>query len=168
MTNTPQHVQLALNGAPIKLLNFQATAKFTRESADTSSAESSTARADHGAKAKSLEVGGLIPFRSREWLVDLFKLAEAVDGKGEPVVYRIANLTAETVGMREGCFDGEISATEQTTQGWQVSFTLKEKNSVSEKKAARAEKPKAKTKSAKATKAKNSGSGDSGLIITWD
>lgn len=165
--NTPQSIQLALNGVGIRLLNFQATVKFSRETQDTSGQNSTTATSDKGAKAKSLDVSGLIPYQHSDWLSDIFKMAEAIDGKSEPVVYRIANMTAQAVGMREGFFDGEITAEEQSTQGWQVAFTLKEKNSVSEKKVQRAPKPKAKKGSAKKGKKSSASTEESGVIINW-
>ena len=52
--------------------------------------------------------------------------------------------------MREVQFSGEISAVEQNVQGWNVSFTLREVNSVAEKKEQRQKKPQAKVQSEKA------------------
>lgn len=142
-------VQLSLNGEPIYLMGFTAGVKMVREEEDMSGQESSTAKSDKGVKAKELTVSGTIPYKRQEWLTKIFQLAEATDNKGEQVVYRIAALSAQAVNMREGVFSGEVSADEQNTQGWLVSFKLVERNSVAEKKAKGKEKPKSKTQSEK-------------------
>lgn len=147
-------VQLALNGKPVYLHNFIATVKVSREEEDMSGQKSSTKKSDKGVKAKEISITGLIPFRYKEWLSDLFSLAEATDSKGEQVKYRITNISAEAVNMREVQFSGEISASEQSVQGWTVSFTLREVNSVAEKKEQRTKKPKAKVQKEKAPVAK--------------
>lgn len=143
-------VQLALNGKPVYLYNFLATVKVTREEQDMSGQKSSTQKSDKGVKAKEITITGLIPFRDRAWLNDLFALAEAVDEKGEQMKYRITNISAEAINMREVQFSGEVAAVEQSVQGWNVSFTLREVNSVAEKKEQRHKKPKAKVQSEKA------------------
>ena len=112
--------------------------------------KSSTKRSDKGVKAKEISISGLIPFRNKEWLRNLFKLAEATDSKGKPKTFRITNSAAEIISMREVQFSGDVSATEQQVHGWIVSFTLKEVNSVAEKKEQRMKKPKAKVQSEKA------------------
>ena len=59
--------------------------------------------------------------------------------------------------MREVQFSGEVSAIEQNGQlGWAISFTLREVNSVAEKKDQRKKKPKAKAQGEKAPAAKSS------------
>lgn len=189
-------VQLALNGKPVYLMEFMASVKVVRDDQDMSGQDSGTAKADKGVKAKELSVTGMIPFRRAEWLTELFQLAEATDKKGEQVVYRIANMSAKAVNMREGVFSGEVTAEEQRVQGWYVSFKLVEQNSVAEKKAKSKDKPKTKTQSekdkektkagkpkkekekakkAKATKAKKSGgkakkssSSDAGFMVFTD
>lgn len=143
-------VQLALNGKPIYLFNFLATAKVSRQEQDMSGQKSSTKKSDKGVKAKEITITGLIPFREKTWLTDLFALAEATDSKGEQVKYRLTNITAESINMREVQFSGEITAVEQSVQGWNVSFTLREVNSVAEKKEQRTKKPKAKVQGEKA------------------
>lgn len=142
-------VQLALNGKPVYLMEFMASVKVIRENEDMSGQASGTAKADKGVKAKELSVTGMIPFRRAKWLTHLFQLAEATDKTGKQIVYRIANMSAKAVNMREGVFSGEVTADEQRVQGWLVSFKLVEQNSVSEKKAKTKEKPTAKTQSEK-------------------
>ncbi|KMK52013.1 hypothetical protein RO21_03165, partial [[Actinobacillus] muris] len=125
-------VQLALNGKPIFLQNFLATAKVIRETQDMSGQSSSTKKSEKGVKSKELHITGRIPFRNPEWLKLIFQLAESEDKKGKQTKYRIANSTAEAINMREGIFSGEVSAVGESVQGWSISFTLIEKDSVAE------------------------------------
>ena len=152
-------IQLALNGQPIYLREFRANVSVNRENEDMSGQKSTTKKAEKGVKSKTLSVTGVIPYRNADWLKTLFKLAEA-EGKGGQVKYRISNITAQAVNMREGVFDGEVSAQEQDVMGWRVSFSLKEVNSVAEKTANRQTKPK--TKKQVDSKAKSTGTSASG------
>lgn len=144
-------VQLALNGTPIYLHNIMMSVSVKREEKDMSGQKSSTKKSDKGVKAKELSVTGVIPYNRKEWLTQLFNLAEAETGKGEQTKYRVSCTVAEAVNMREVQFSGEVSATEQNGQlGWSISFTLREVNSVAEKKDQRKKKPKAKAQVEKA------------------
>lgn len=128
-----------------------------REEKDMSGQKSSTKKSDKGVKAKELNVTGFIPYSQKEWLTKLFNLAESEDGKGEQSKYRVSCTIAEAVNMREVQFSGEVSAIEQNGQlGWAISFTLREVNSVAEKKDQRKKKPKAKAQGEKAPAAKSS------------
>ncbi|OBY51093.1 hypothetical protein BBB48_06725 [Haemophilus parainfluenzae] len=150
-------VQLALNGTPIYLHNIMMSVSVKREEKDMSGQKSSTKKSDKGVKAKELNVTGFIPYDRKEWLTDLFNLAESEDGKGEQSKYRVSCTIAEAVNMREVQFSGEVTAAEQSGQlGWAISFTLREVNSVAEKKDQRKQKPKAKAQGEKAPAAKSS------------
>ena len=150
-------VQLALNGTPIYVNNILMSVSVKREEKDMSGQKSSTKKSDKGVKAKELNVTGFIPYARREWLTDLFNLAESEDGKGEQSKYRVSCTIAEAVNMREVQFSGEVTAAEQSGQlGWAISFTLREVNSVAEKKDQRKKKPKAKAQGEKAPAAKSS------------
>lgn len=150
-------VQLALNGTPIYLHNIMMSVSVKREEKDMSGQKSSTKKSDKGVKAKELNVTGFIPYARKEWLTDLFNLAESEDGKGEQSKYRVSCTIAEAVNMREVQFSGEVTAAEQSGQlGWAISFTLREMNSVAEKKDQRKKKPKAKAQGEKAPAAKSS------------
>lgn len=150
-------VQLALNGTPIYLNNILMSVSVKREEKDMSGQKSSTKKSDKGVKAKELNVTGFIPYARRELLTDLFNLAESEDGKGEQSKYRVSCTIAEAVNMREVQFSGEVTAAEQSGQlGWAISFTLREVNSVAEKKDQRKKKPKAKAQGEKAPAAKSS------------
>ena len=135
-------VQLSLNGKPIYMSNIIITVSMRREEKDMSGQKSSTKKTDKGVKAKEIDVVGNIAYRDKQHLTDLFNLAEAVDSKGQQVKYRVAAISAEAVNMREVQCSEEISAVEQPNLlAWQVSFKLREVNSVSEKKEKRKKKP---------------------------
>lgn len=150
-------VQLSLNGKPIYMSNMIITVSMRREEKDMSGQKSSTKKTDKGVKAKEINVTGIIAYRDKQNLTDLFNLAEAVDKKGEQVKYRVAAISAEAINMREVQFTDEISAVEQTNLlAWQVSFKLREINSVSEKKEQRKKKPTTKVQQeTKATQAQS-------------
>jgi len=90
-------VQLALNGTPIYLHNIMMSVSVKREEKDMSGQKSSTKKSDKGVKAKELNVTGFIPYARKEWLTDLFNLAESEDGKGEQSKYRVSCTIAEAV-----------------------------------------------------------------------
>ncbi|HII3779194.1 TPA: hypothetical protein ACY37S_002319 [Pasteurella multocida] len=139
-------VQLALDGKPIYLHDININASVKREDKDMSGQKSSTKKTDKGVKAKELNVIGVIPYDRKEWLTNLFNLAEAENEKGEQVTYRVSCLIAEAINMREVQFTGTVNATEMGGRlAWSVSFTLREVNSIAEKKEQRKPKPKAKT-----------------------
>ncbi|MDA3978103.1 hypothetical protein [Gallibacterium sp. AGMB14963] len=150
-------VQLSLNGKPIYMSNMIITVSMRREEKDMSGQKSSTKKTDKGVKAKEINVTGIIAYRDKQNLTDLFNLAEAVDKKGEQVKYRVAAISAEAINMREVQFTDEISVVEQTNLlAWQVSFKLREINSVSEKKEQRKKKPTTKVQQeTKATQAQS-------------
>ncbi|PNW19591.1 baseplate complex protein [Pasteurella multocida] len=144
-------VQLALDGKPIYLNDIKINASVKRDDKDMSGQKSSTKKTDKGVKAKELNVIGVIPYERKEWLTNLFNLAEAENEKGEQVKYRVSCLIAEAINMREVQFTGQVSATEMGGRlAWQVSFTLREVNSIAEKKEQRKPKPTVKTQSEKA------------------
>lgn len=164
--NVLPKVQIALDGKPIYLRNFNCSLTMERESEDMSGQKSSTERSDKGVKAKKLAVRGVIPYENAEWLTDLLNLAERVDEKGEQKSYRVANRTADAANMRECVFTGTLSIEESTVQAWDVSFELVEKNSVSEKKEQRTKKPIAKKQSETAAKSSKSVSTGTTAIST--
>lgn len=150
-------VQLALNGTPIYMHNLMMSVSVKREQKDMSGSKSSTQKSEKGVKAKELQVSGIIPYDRKEWLTTLFNLAEAETGKGEQEKYRVSSVTAEAVNMREVQFADSVSAQEMENRlAWQVSFTLREVNSVAEKKEARKAKPQVKTQGEKAPVAQSS------------
>ncbi|MBV6819401.1 hypothetical protein KWG64_15780 [Rahnella sp. PD12R] len=129
----------ALNGEAIPLMNLKVTPTMQFAEKDQSGQSSSTANAEQGIKAKELRVSGTVSFRDAATLKRLFELAEAKSASGSLQVYRVANLIAQTINFREGTFTGAIDAPQQDNKmAWLVTFTLREKISVAEKKEARA------------------------------
>jgi len=130
---------LALNGEAIPLMNLKVTPTMQFAEKDQSGQSSSTANAEQGIKAKELRVSGTVSFRNVATLKRLFELAEAKSASGSLLVYRVANLTAQAINFREGTFTGAIHAPQQdNNMAWLVTYTLREKISVAEKKEARA------------------------------
>jgi len=130
---------LALNGEAIALMGLKVTPTLQFQEKDQSGQSSSTASAEQGIKAKELRISGIIPFRNAKVLKRIFELAEAKDASGQLQTYRVANLAAQSVNFREGTFTGAVDAPPQDGKmAWLVTFTLREKGSVAEKREARA------------------------------
>ncbi|WP_392551247.1 hypothetical protein RHO14_07050 [Orbus wheelerorum] len=128
---------LALDGEAIQIKNPQIVLKETIAEEDQSGQSSSTTASEQGQKAKVLSVSGVIEYTSVACLTRLFELAGQRTESGAKKVYRIANSLALAVKFRQGVFSGEISATPDSKfLAWNVSFTLKERFSVPEKKEA--------------------------------
>ncbi len=134
-----QTALLALDGEGIFMQNMIVSPSMQFQEKDQSGQTSSTANAEQGIKAKELRVTGMITFDDEAVLQRLFQLASATTGSGSLKVYRIANATAAAINFREGTFSGQVDAQQQTDRlAWQVTFTLREKRSVPEKRQARA------------------------------
>jgi hypothetical protein len=129
---------LTLDGEPIIMKSMRVSASMQFQDKDQSGQTSSTSSAEQGAKAKELDVSGLIPFKEERMLSRLFELADAKGNGGKRHVYRVGSLLAKSVKVRQAKFAGRITASEQEgLLAWQVQFTLKEFNSVPEKREAR-------------------------------
>lgn len=132
-----QIIMLALDGEAIPLQELLVTPQMQIPDKDQSGQASGTASSEQGIKAMELRISGLIPFKKPEVLARLFSLAKA-QSNGAMKRYRVANKTAQAINFREGVFSGNIDAAEQTGKmAWLVNFTLKERDSVAEKAAAR-------------------------------
>ncbi|EEW1275668.1 hypothetical protein N3873_001460 [Escherichia coli] len=135
--STRHPVILTLNGETVKMLNLKVEAVLPFKDKDQSGQTSGTQKSEGGIKAKELNVSGVIPFRNVEFLTRIFELAEGVDEGGKQTVYRVSNLTATAINMRQATFTGRLSAPESDSlRAWNVSFTLREYSSVPEKKEA--------------------------------
>lgn len=133
-----QTIVLALNGEAIPLKNLSVTPSMMFQDKDQSGQSSSTAVAEQGIKPKELRITGILPFTEKKALTRLFALAEAKDG-GNLKRYRVANMTAQAINFRIGTFTNSIDASKiEGKQAWQITFTLREHLSVSEKREARA------------------------------
>lgn len=119
------------------MLSLKVEAVLPFKDKDQSGQTSGTQKSEGGIKAKELNVTGLIPFNRSDDLTRIFALAEGVDSGGKQTVYRVSNLTATAIGMRQATFTGRLSAPEsESLRAWNVSFTLREYSSVPEKKEA--------------------------------
>ncbi|HBM9353324.1 TPA: hypothetical protein L0W79_004057 [Citrobacter freundii] len=153
------NIILALDGEAIIMKNLRVTLGMQYQDKDQSGQTSSTTRAEQGIKAKELQVSGVIPFSEEKTLKRLFALASATTAGGELALYRVANLTANTVGIRQVNFAGKLEAQEQDGKmAWGVQFTLREKHSVPEKRQARND---SRNGTAAAKQSAGTGTGDS-------
>ncbi|WP_247751479.1 baseplate complex protein [Citrobacter freundii] len=132
------NIILALDGEAIIMKNLRITLGMQYQDKDQSGQTSSTTHAEQGIKAKELQVSGLIPFRDDKTLTRLATMASTTTSGGAMKTWRVANLTANVVGIRQVVFAGKLEAAEQDGKmAWSVQFTLREKHSVPEKRQAR-------------------------------
>ncbi|WP_421196079.1 hypothetical protein [Aeromonas enteropelogenes] len=125
---------LTLDGEPIVMKSMRITASMQFQDKDSSGQTSSTSSSEQGAKAKELDISGLAPFKDEQTLSRLFELADAKGDGGKRHIYRVGSLLAKSVKVRQAKFAGRITASEQEgLLAWQVQFTLREYNSVPEK-----------------------------------
>ncbi|MEY0514458.1 hypothetical protein AB7315_13775 [Providencia manganoxydans] len=131
-------ITFALDGEAIPLKNIKVNPSLQFQDKDQSGQTSSTAIAEQGIKPQELRVTGVINFIDEKILARLFTLARATEN-GKLKRYRVANHTAKAINFRIGTFTSNIDASEiDGKMAWQVTFTLREHLSVSEKKEARA------------------------------
>lgn len=130
---------LRLNNEEILGKEFNVNIKLPFADSDMSGQSSSTDSAEQGTKAKELTVSYVVPFDDSDYLTRIAGLAEAVDEKtGRRTTYRIGHDAAEAIGFYQAKFSGELNIQEMTDiQGWTVTFTMKEKLSVPERKGQR-------------------------------
>ena len=139
-------IALALSGEPIMLKGIVISSSMAFAEQDQSGQTSSTSKSEQGVKAKELKISGLIDFSSKNILNRLHTLAEATDASGKLQKYRVACTLAQAINFREATFSSSIEIAEQTDKmAWQVSFSMKEQISVSEKKESRAGRQQSKT-----------------------
>ncbi|MNG64363.1 hypothetical protein D3C79_226020 [compost metagenome] len=136
------NITLALNGEPIRMINITVSPSIKFKDKDKSGQTSSTDTAEQGTKAKEIKVEGMIPYTDAAQLTRLFELAEGTGKGGTRQRYRVANPTAKAIKLRLAMFAGDLEAKEQKNlMAWSISFTLREQNSVSEKKEERTKMP---------------------------
>jgi hypothetical protein len=125
----------ALNGQTFNLMNI--SVGFCREfkAQDQSGQSSSTDDSEQGEKAAELDVSGSVAFRDLIFLIILEDMSNAKDENGDRLAYRIVNDVANAFKVKTVKFTGRFSVTQQDNQmAWNVSFKLKEHNSVAEQK----------------------------------
>ena len=107
------NIILALDGEAIIMKNLRITLGMQYQDKDQSGQTSSTTHAEQGIKAKELQVSGLIPFRDDKTLTRLATMASTTTSGGAMKTWRVANLTANVVGIRQVVFAGKLEAAEQ-------------------------------------------------------
>lgn len=136
---------LTLDGEPIVMKSMRISVSMQFQDKDSSGQTSSTSSSEQGEKAKELDISGLVPFKDEQTLSRLFELADAKGDGGKRHIYRVGSLLAKSVKVRQAKFAGRITASEQEgLLAWQVQFTLREHNSVPEKREQRMPKAPAK------------------------
>ncbi|RTP93091.1 hypothetical protein EKN38_25435 [Enterobacter sp. WCHEn045836] len=130
------NIEFALSGQAIRMKNIEVSVSMPIKEKDQSGQASSTATAEQGIKAKELSVSGVIPYDDEGQLILLYSLAEAQDGGGKSVRYRVNHDIARKIKLREATFVGSVKASKAANLlAWQVTFTLREFFSTAERKA---------------------------------
>ncbi len=98
---------------------------------------SNTSTSHEGFEPKLLNVSMLIVFDEAEKAEEIFALGESLEEDGSQTVYDIINSTAQVMGIQKVIFTSKVSIRESSNhqESWRVSFTLKEVDSVAERKA---------------------------------
>ena len=126
---------LSLNGELIKLSSARVEMSMELKDQDMSGQSSGTDSAEQGDKGKKLSITGQIPFNDSAMLTRLYQLASAKDEYQNRLIYRVANSTAQALKIRQAKFTGRINASEHgSLLAWNISFELREHNSVAEQK----------------------------------
>lgn len=129
---------LLLDGNKVHGKALRVTANLRIESEDLSGQTSHTGRAHKGFKPKTLTVSLILPYRDRQHLTDLIRLAEATSPDGQLKTYRLINDSAEAFGVRQVQFSDNLSIREDDNlHAWQVQFGLIEQHSNPERVEAR-------------------------------
>jgi cell division protein ZapA (FtsZ GTPase activity inhibitor) len=130
---------LSLNGELVKLSSMRVEMSMELKDQDMSGQSSGTNTAEQGDKGKKLSFTGQIPFNDSDTLTRLYQLASAKDQHQNRQVYRVGNDIAQALKIRQAKFTGRINASEHgSLLAWNVSFELREHNSVAEQKENRA------------------------------
>ena len=125
----------ALDGQTFNLKNIQVG--FSREfkAQDQSGMSSATDDSEQGEKAAELDISGVISFHDLALLATLQDMSTAKDESGDRMAYRVVNDVVNAFKVKTVKFTGRFSVTPQENQmAWDVSFKLKEHNSVAEQK----------------------------------
>ncbi len=118
----------------IKMTDMAVAFKLPIKAKDISGSGSSTEKLDEGTKAKSLAVAGRIAIANAADLTELIKLAESRGSDGERLVYTIIDDTADAGGIDRVQFSSDLDVRQiKGIRGWNVTFTLSEFLSTSEK-----------------------------------
>ncbi len=126
---------MRLNDTDILLYKFTVSMVSTLAGEGAGGQTSSTTTIESGIKPKVLNCSGSIAKKNPERLTALTALSEALDDKGDRVIYDIVDETASATNIRQVVFFDVITASsDEAIKKWKVSFSLIEKNSVAEAK----------------------------------
>ncbi|ELG2962725.1 DNA-binding protein [Vibrio fluvialis] len=125
----------ALDGQTFNLKNISVGFEREFKAQDMSGMSSLTDDSEQGEKAAMLDVSGLIAFKDLTLLAQLENMSNAKDENGDRLTYRVVNDVANAFKVKTVKFSGRFSVTPQDNKmAWQVTFKLKEHNSVAEQK----------------------------------
>lgn len=138
---------LHLNQIKIPGHDLKVTISLPLAGEDMSGQGSYTPQAETGNKAKEINVSLYIKHNEADKLQLLTRLAEAVNGAGERMIYNVQHAGANAMNIRQACFQGQFSVRDDYGghKQWSISFSLIEYRSVSEKRESRGGAPMAST-----------------------
>lgn len=114
--------------------NLKTSIELEIERKDLSGESSSGAFAPAGAKTQKVSVSLQIEKKNPQHLLALIRKSQENNEDGSPVIFSIANAHCAARGIRQVYFEGTVSSSDADgVQAWNVSFSLREYNSVSEK-----------------------------------
>lgn len=127
---------LALDGTPLEIKSLRITSLVKEfKDQDMSGQTSATDVSEQGDKPAKITFAGYIPFKDSESLILLYNMASKKNANDERHVYRIGHAEALALKIRNVRFSGSLQVNEaDSLMAWNVSFVLKEHNSVAEQK----------------------------------
>ncbi|ARC92805.1 DNA-binding protein [Vibrio coralliilyticus] len=125
---------LSLDGKLLPIDNMKVSCSKQYKDKDMSGQSSSTHSSEQGDKGVVISVAGTIPFKREADLTALYDTFSMKDENGNRKVFRISNRDAKLYRVRNAKFFGKLSSSEHNSlRAWEVSFSMREHNSVAEK-----------------------------------
>lgn len=123
----------SLDGKLLPIDNLKVSCSKQYKDKDMSGQSSSTHSSEQGDKGVVLSVSGTIPFKNELLLTALYDIFSQKDENGDRKVFRVGNRAARLFRVRQVKFFGKLSSQEHSTlMAWEISFSMREHNSVSE------------------------------------
>ena len=114
--------------------NLKTSIELEIERKDLSGDSSSGAFAPAGAKTQKITISLQIEKKNPQHLLGLIQKSQENNDDGSPVIFNISNDHCAARGIRQAYFEGTVSSADADgVQAWNVSFTMREYNSVPEK-----------------------------------
>jgi len=131
---------MSLDGVSVFINSFVVSVVYSLPSKLASGNTASTQDIDKASKPKVLNCSGFISFKDSDNLKSIIRLADAKDELEKRVAYDVVCNSAEVMGVRRVKFFDDVVISEQATKRkWKISFSLREVDSVEEKKEQRKE-----------------------------